>query len=198
MSASLKQLTTYAPVTVKRKRTRIYSTSNSQRLWSVSDSNNWRSKCSQMLLLQHCTCECHLWSKYMVSDYDGRRSKRAWPNCVLCIPFMFSGIPNECWLHTWDTCNNNLEIRIMGSSWRTHNLVIHVAQNRTKYLNNQLYKNTSESIDQRNEVIKKNQYSPPLNGASRLFLTKFWRLWDVLPICELPQCALAMMMATGR
>ena len=107
--------------------------------------------CSNTVLLS----ECHLWSKYMVSDYDGRRSKRAWPNCVLCIPFMFSGIPNECWLHTWDTCNNNLEIRIMGSSWRMHNLVIHVAQNRTKYLNNQLYKNTSESIDHRNEVIKK-------------------------------------------
>ena len=49
--------------------------------------------------------------------------------------------------------NNNLEIRIMGSSSRPHNLVI--AQNKTKYLNNQLYINTSQSIDQRNEVIKK-------------------------------------------
>ena len=50
-------------------------------------------------------------------------------------------------------CNNNLEIRIMGSSCRPHNLVI--AQNKTKYLNNQLYVNTSESIDHRNEAIKK-------------------------------------------
>ena len=50
-------------------------------------------------------------------------------------------------------CNNNLEIRTMGSSSRLHNLVI--AQNKTKYLNNQLYINTSESIDHRNEVIKK-------------------------------------------
>ena len=41
----------------------------------------------------------------------------------------------------------------MGSSSRLHNLVI--AQNKTKYLNNQLYINTSESIDHRNEVIKK-------------------------------------------
>ena len=56
--------------------------------------------CSNTVLLS----EFHLWSKYMVSDYDGRRSKRAWPNCILCIPFTFNGIPNECWLHTWDTC----------------------------------------------------------------------------------------------
>ena len=92
--------------------------------------------------------------------------------------------------------NNNLEIRIMGSSCRPQNLVI--AQNKTKYLNNQLCINTSESIDHRNEVIKKYQYSPTLNGASRVFLTKFWRFWDVLPICDLSQGALAMMMATGR
>ena len=31
-----------------------------------------------------------------------------------------------------------------------------------------------------------------------VFLTKFWRFWDVLPICDLPQGALAMMMVTGR
>ena len=68
--------------------------------------------------------------------------------------------------------NNNLEIRIMGSSSHPHNLVI--AQNKTKYSNNQLYINTSESIDHRNEVIKIiYQYSPTLNGASRVFRTKF-------------------------
>ena len=33
-----------------------------------------------------------------------RRSKRAWSNCVLCIPFILSGISNECWLHTCDAC----------------------------------------------------------------------------------------------
>ena len=71
MSTSLKQLTTYGTVTVKCKRTGVYSTSNNQRLWSVSDSDR-RSKCSQTLLLQD-----DLWSKYMVSDYKGRRSKRS-------------------------------------------------------------------------------------------------------------------------
>ena len=50
-------------------------------------------------------------------------------------------------------CNNNLEIRTMGSSSRLNNLVI--AQNKTKYLNNQLYINTSESTVHRNEAIKK-------------------------------------------
>ena len=106
MPTSLKQLTTYAPVTVKRKRTRIYSTSNNQRLWSVGDSNQ-RSKinavkrfCSNTVLLS----EFHLWSKYVVSDYEGRWSKRPRPNCVWCIPFILSGIPNECWLHTCDAC----------------------------------------------------------------------------------------------
>ena len=33
-----------------------------------------------------------------------RRSKRAWSNCVMCIPFILSGSPNECWLHTSDPC----------------------------------------------------------------------------------------------
>ena len=31
-----------------------------------------------------------------------RKFKRAWSNCVLCIPFILGGSPNECWLHTWD------------------------------------------------------------------------------------------------
>ena len=32
------------------------------------------------------------------------RSKRAWSKCVLCIPFILSGSPKECWLHTCDAC----------------------------------------------------------------------------------------------
>ena len=34
----------------------------------------------------------------------GRRSKWARSNCILCIPFILSGSPNQCWLHTCDTC----------------------------------------------------------------------------------------------
>ena len=33
-----------------------------------------------------------------------RWSRHGWPNCVLCIPFILSGSPNESWLHTCDEC----------------------------------------------------------------------------------------------
>ena len=33
-----------------------------------------------------------------------RRSKRSWSDCVLCIPFILSGSPNEFWLHMCQTC----------------------------------------------------------------------------------------------
>ena len=55
---------------------------------------------------------CALHTKFHVSDSpnthnhitsDGR-SKRAWSYCVLCIPFILSGSPNQCWLHTCDAC----------------------------------------------------------------------------------------------
>ena len=76
---------------------------------------------------------------------------------------------NAGYIHA--TRNNNLQIRIVGSSSRPHNLVI--AQNTTKYLNNQLCINTSESTDHRNVVTKNYWYSPNLNGASRVFLQNF-------------------------
>ena len=33
-----------------------------------------------------------------------RKSKCAWSNCVLCIPYILSGSPNKCLLHTCDAC----------------------------------------------------------------------------------------------
>ena len=58
-------------------------------------------------LLQHCALR-----KFYVTDGQNtrdkitrdRRSKRAWSNCVFCIPFILGGSPNECWLHTCDAC----------------------------------------------------------------------------------------------
>ena len=49
-----------------------------------------------------------------------RRSKRAWSNCVLCIPFILSGSPNKQLLATYmrRKRNNNLEITIADSSCR--------------------------------------------------------------------------------
>ena len=48
------------------------------------------------------------WQILIVNTRDqvtsDRRSKRAWWNCVLCIPFILSRSPNEYWLHTCDSC----------------------------------------------------------------------------------------------
>ena len=56
----------------------------------------------------------HCWAlgKFHVKDSQSmpdqimsdRRSKHAWSNCVLCIPFIVSGSPNEYWLHKCDAC----------------------------------------------------------------------------------------------
>ena len=61
----------------------------------------------QILLLHCCTLR-----KFLVTDSQttrdqitrGRRSKRVWSNCVLCITFILSGSPDECWLHTCNAC----------------------------------------------------------------------------------------------
>ena len=60
-----------------------------------------------MLLLQRCALR-----KFQVTDGQNtrdqitsdRRSKHAWSKCFLSIPYVLSGSPNECWLHTCDTC----------------------------------------------------------------------------------------------
>ena len=40
-----------------------------------------------------------------------RRSKCAGIKCFLCIPFILSGSPNECWLNTCDLC-------VITTGWR--------------------------------------------------------------------------------
>ena len=55
---------------------------------------------------------------------SGRKSKRAWSNCALCIPFTLSGRPNECWLHTCDAC--------VITSWRLGLRTPLVARNNAK------------------------------------------------------------------
>ena len=65
-----------------------------------------RSK-TKTLLLQRCALRTfHLTDGQNTSDKltSDRRSKRTWLNCVLCIPFILSGSPNESWLHTSDAC----------------------------------------------------------------------------------------------
>ena len=61
----------------------------------------------KMLLLHRCALH-----KLYVTDSQNRRdqiirdrrSRPLWSNCVLCIPFILSGISNECWLPTCDVC----------------------------------------------------------------------------------------------
>ena len=60
-----------------------------------------------MLLFQRCALR-----KFNVTDDQntrdqitrGRRYKRACSIRILCISFILSGSPNECWLRTYDTC----------------------------------------------------------------------------------------------
>ena len=53
-----------------------------------------------------------------------RRFKRAWSNCVLYIPYILSGSPNECWLHTCNAC--------VITSWRLGLRAPLVAHNKMK------------------------------------------------------------------
>ena len=50
------------------------------------------------------TCKFHMTDGQNILNQitSGRRSKCAWSKCILCIPYILSGSPNECWLHTCD------------------------------------------------------------------------------------------------
>ena len=52
------------------------------------------------------TCKFHVTDgQNMLNQItSGRRSKRAWSKYILCIPYILSGSPNECWLHPCDAC----------------------------------------------------------------------------------------------
>ena len=51
------------------------------------------------------TCKFHMTDGQNILNQitSGRRSKCGWSKCILCIPYILSGSPNECWLHTCDT-----------------------------------------------------------------------------------------------
>ena len=59
-------------------------------------------------LLLHCCAlgKFHMKDSQSMPDQimSDRRSKRAWSNCVLCIPFILSGSPNEYWLYKCNAC----------------------------------------------------------------------------------------------
>ena len=51
--------------------------------------------------------------------------KRAWSNCVLCIPFILSGSPNECCLHTCHACVITTRRLGLRATRGAHNKSIH-------------------------------------------------------------------------
>ena len=76
--------------------------------------NNWMSK-----RFRFNPVLCFVWWSKWYGITSDIRSKCTCSNCVLCIPYFLCGSPNK-WLHTCNACvyNNNLEIRIAGSSCR--------------------------------------------------------------------------------
>ena len=79
----------------------IIITSNNQRLRSAGD-NDQRSKCFCFRALL-----CVSFTQQMVKTHVIRLwvvEGPNWSNCVPCIPYILSGSPNECWLHTCDGC----------------------------------------------------------------------------------------------
>ena len=73
-----------------------------------------------------------------------RRSKRASSNCVLCILFIFSGRPNDCWLHTCDAC--------VITTWRLGLRAPLVARNYDAIINSQEHQKSNS--DHKFRVVK--------------------------------------------
>ena len=72
----------------------------------VTECGRQRSKVKTRLLQRCALRKFHVTDGQNTRDQitSDRRSKRAWSNCVMCIPFILGGSPNECWLHTSDPC----------------------------------------------------------------------------------------------
>ena len=95
----------------------------------VTDCGRQRSKVKK-LLLQGCALR-----KFHVTDGQNTRdqitsdrmSNRAWSNCVTYMPFILSGSPNECCLHTCDAC--------VITTWRLGLRALLNARNNNNYYN---------------------------------------------------------------
>ena len=92
--------------------------SNNQGLRSLG---RQRSKVKTLLLQRSVLCRFHATDSQNMRDQitTGRTSKHGWSHCLLCIPFILSGSPNKLLaIYMRRMRNNNLEIKIMGSSCR--------------------------------------------------------------------------------
>ena len=96
----------------------IIIASNNQGLRSLG---RQRSKVKTRLLRRSVLCRFRATDSQNMRDQitTGRTSKHGWSHCLLCIPFILSGSPNKL-LATYmrRMRNNNLEIKIAGSSYR--------------------------------------------------------------------------------
>ena len=77
----------------------------------------------------------------------GGRSRCLWSNWVLCIPFIPSESPNECWLHTCNACEistRRLWLQLLSINYFCINNLIHLqlatnGQNNNRFINNNYY-----------------------------------------------------------
>ena len=72
----------------------------------VTECGRLRSKVKTLLLQRCALIKFHVRGGQNTRDQitSDRRSKRAWSHCIMCIPFILSGSPNECCIHICDAC----------------------------------------------------------------------------------------------
>ena len=91
-----------------------------------------RSKVKTLLLQRWALIKFHVRGGQNTRDQitSDRRSKRAWSHCIMCIPFILSGSPNEYCIHICDAC--------LTTTWRLGLLVTTGARNelRKRRINN--------------------------------------------------------------
>ena len=75
---------------------------NNQRLRSADDNGQKSKRFSSNTVL----CLGFKWQmvKTRMIRLRGVEGRNVWSKCVLCLPFILSGSPNECWLNTCDAC----------------------------------------------------------------------------------------------
>ena len=103
-----------------------------------------------MLLLQRCALH-----KFYVTDSQNacdqitgdRNFKRVCSYGVLCIPFIFSGSPNKCWLHTCDTCVITTWRLGLGAPLVARNKQIHVVSKSSSHTLSSVVHTVNTQID---------------------------------------------------
>ena len=72
----------------------------------VTECGRLRSKVKTLLLQRCALIKFHVRGGQNTRDQitSDRRSKRAWSHCIMCIPFILNGSPNECCIHICDAC----------------------------------------------------------------------------------------------